>query len=842
MSDRSKKELREDLEALQAEVDTLRREARRERQVRRTCETLLDRTVDGIFTARVRDDGQIDALWTNDSMPVRNGVLESVVFSDAVPAHCRHVVRTGQPSRFRVEMQNGSPKSSDQSSSNACTSDLSATVGATPHASSSSDSAEVWEVTLAPVTEQEASVFEGPDHPAEKKGRTGSTASDGSLPWGASSRTADDGNGAGQWEASGDGAGDPGIHYVRGLVRASTQLADQRALRETHALQNQLVELLPDAILIVGSDDRVLFTNSAALRMLGVSTEEEVLGEKMWEFVHPASHKRTREWKDQVRRGAPVGFSETKLVQSDGTSFPVETASVPITYRGQRAALTAVRNLAGRQRMADTIQRTLDLFDQAFHLGPSALLILRVRDGMILEVSDRMIEFAGYSARDLLGQTFVQIGVELASASLEHLAHELVVNGAIHDRELEVHLPDGSLRVVLMSARLTKIDGHLCALISIVNITERKKAALEVRESRTLLDKIFRVSPAPIAICRLDDWQYLDVNDAMCDLVGYPHDELVGHTPGDVDLWVDADSERNLSETLDVRDAVHDYEARFRRADGETVTTLSSFQRITVDGKECVLAVMTDITQREEAKQALIEAKDRAEEIAQFRSTVLSNMTHEVRTPLTVILGFTSILREGVRDDYHRFVDLIERSGRRLLLTLDSLLDLAQLEAGTLEPDMEIQSVAEAVKTMAASHEGVAEKKGLAFSVEVPETHVFAEFDHELLDRVLNHLVDNAMKFTTEGGITVQVEEGDETVSIAVRDTGPGIGEAFQTRIFDAFSQESEGNTRSHQGSGLGLTVSKRIIECMGGRLVVDSTKGDGTCVSIGLPRVRIEE
>lgn len=626
------------------------------------------------------------------------------------------------------------------------------------------------------------------------------------------------------------------------MIRTATGKAGSRVLRESHALQHELVEMLSDAILIVGSDDRVLFTNRAALKMVGASTDEDVLGTEIWTFVHPGSRSLTRDWKRRIRRGVAVDFAEHKLKRLDGTSRPVETASVPIVYQGQRAALVAVRDKAGQQRMAETIQRTLDLFDKAFHLGPSALLIVRLQDGVILEVSDRMVEFSGQDARELLGQNIERAGFHLESTTLQALAGTLMEDGSMRDREIEVTLPDGSNHIVLLSARLTEIDETMCALVSLVDITERKNAALAVRESQTLLDKIFRASPAPIAICNLETWEYIDANEAMCGLVGLSHDEIVGHTPSGLDLWVDPTAEEDLSRQLGENDAVYDFEAAFRTSSGDVVKTLASFQRISVDGTDCVLAVMTDITQREERKQALIEAKDRAEEIAQFRSTVLSNMTHEVRTPLTVILGFTSILSEGVTEDYRRFVSLIERSGRRLLLTLDSLLDLAQLEAGTLDPDMEIQSVADAVNGMTLSHVSVVEEKGLAFSVDVPDTHVFAEFDYELLGRVLTHLIDNAMKFTEDGKISVHVEPMEDTVAVCVEDTGSGISESFQDRIFDAFSQESEGNTRSHQGSGLGLTVSKRIVECMGGELRIDSKRGEGTCVSVRLPQVKVDE
>lgn len=815
-----------EVEALRSRVDALAEKVKKERDARKTCEALLGRAADGAFAARVDRDGRILDVWPDEQMPVQQHALTSLLASDPVPAHCRHVLNTGQATRFLIESSVAGGPALLEGEEHA---------GADSNGAPASD--EVWDVTLARMSKSEARSFF--ERSASSESSTGPSLDAAATP------TAENRNGEpapAEEEGTGkDAAGGRNGLFIRGMIRTANAEAGSRVLRESHALQHELVEMLSDAILIVGSDDRVLFTNRAALEMVGASTDEDVLGANIWTFVHPGSRSLTRDWKRRIRRGVPVDFAEHKLKRLDGTSRPVETASVPIVYQGQRAALVAVRDRAGQQRMAETIQRTLDLFDKAFHLGPSALLIVRLRDGVIMEVSDRMVEFSGQDARELLGQNVERAGIHLESTSLQALAGDLMDTGSMRDREIEVTLPDGSMRSVLLSARLTEIDEAMCALVSLVDITERKRAAVAVRESQTLLDKIFRASPAPIAICDLETWEYIDANEAMCGLVGLPHDEIVGHTPGDLDLWVDPSVEEDLSRQLEENDAVYDVEAAFRTSSGDIVKTLASFQQISVDGTDCVLAVMTDITQREEAKQALIEAKDRAEEIAQFRSTVLSNMTHEVRTPLTVILGFTSILSEGVTEDYRRFVSLIERSGRRLLLTLDSLLDLAQLEAGTLDPDMEIQSVADAVNGMTSSHVSVVEEKGLSFSLDVPDKHVFAEFDYELLGRVLTHLIDNAMKFTDNGAISVHVEPTEDTVTVCVQDTGSGISEAFQDRIFDAFSQESEGNTRSHQGSGLGLTVSKRIVECMGGELQIDSKKGEGTRVSVCLPQVKVE-
>jgi PAS domain S-box-containing protein len=244
-----------------------------------------------------------------------------------------------------------------------------------------------------------------------------------------------------------------------------------------------------------------------------------------------------------------------------------------------------------------------------------------------------------------------------------------------------------------------------------------------------------------------------------------------------------------------------------------------------------------DITERKESELQLREAKDEAEALARLKSAFLTNMTHEVRTPLTVIMGFTSMLRQGVKEEYERFVQVIERSGRRLMRMLDSLLDLAQLEAGTMQTAQNPTLVADLVRSVAESMRPLAEDKGLAFHVATPQPHLHADLDYAVLARVLTNLIDNAIKFTDSGEIVLAVEGDDEHVYLRVKDTGIGIDETFFPHMFTAFSQESTGLTRTHQGTGLGLAVSKRLVELMGGSIHVESYKGAGSVFTICLSR-----
>lgn len=628
-----------------------------------------------------------------------------------------------------------------------------------------------------------------------------------------------------------------------GAARDVTASRQNRAtLRERAAIQQRLVELLPDAIIITGTNDQLLFVNSAAVDMLGAESDDDVLGTSIWQFVHPSSPSHIRERKRQLHRGEALGAMEHTLVGLDGSTIPIETASVPIMYQNRRAALVTARDLTGRKSMAEALSRTLDLFDKAFHLGPAALLIARMDDGVVLEASDRMAELTGYPASELVGRDLRGLELWTDDCTRDELARQLVEEGSIWETEIPIRRKDGTTRTLLGSAHRVEMRGKTCVLASAIDITERREAATAEQESRALLHKIFHFSPAAIGILCADTNMFLDVNQALCDLVGYESDVLTSQSLDALDLWQTPDEFRTVRSALQEGRPVYDEEIDLHTADGEGVTTLSSFQQIQVDGRSCILTVMTDITARKEAEDALRNAKNQAEEIAQFRSALLQNMTHEIRTPLTVILGFTSMLHQGIRDDYRRFVDLIERSGRRLLLTLDSLLDLAQLESGTLQVESELYNVLDVVHGTAASLEPMADQKGLAYSIDLPEVAAYAQFDCELFSHALTHLIDNAIKFTEEGEVVVTADVRPNAVRVHVKDTGVGIAEQFEGRLFDAFSQESEGISRTHQGSGLGLTVAHRIVERIGGQIEHASRKGQGSVFTIELPTASTEE
>lgn len=236
------------------------------------------------------------------------------------------------------------------------------------------------------------------------------------------------------------------------------------------------------------------------------------------------------------------------------------------------------------------------------------------------------------------------------------------------------------------------------------------------------------------------------------------------------------------------------------------------------------------------------EAREKVEELLKLKSAFLNNMSHELRTPLTGILGFAEILSEELGPDHREFAQRIVRSGMRLQDTLNSILDLAQLEGGSLELETVRLDVVKETRASAERYIEHAEKKGLELEITVPSTRIEATLDRSSLQRIVKSLVDNAIKFTDEGHVSVEVTADDARVHIAVQDTGIGISESFLPHVFSEFRQESVGHARSYEGSGLGLAITKRLVELMGGAITLESRQGEGSNFIVSFPRAAMDE
>ena len=240
-----------------------------------------------------------------------------------------------------------------------------------------------------------------------------------------------------------------------------------------------------------------------------------------------------------------------------------------------------------------------------------------------------------------------------------------------------------------------------------------------------------------------------------------------------------------------------------------------------------------------------IQDKSRQLEVAsRHKSQFLANMSHELRTPLNAILGYTELILDGIYGEVSEKVrdvmGRVEKSGRHLLGLINDVLDLSKIEAGQLTLALTDYSLADVVQTVITSVGSLAAEKKLALKSALAPDLPRGRGDDRRLAQVLLNLVGNAIKFTDAGEVRLEARYTNGEFVVAVADTGPGISESDQQRIFEEFQQVDDSATRKKGGTGLGLSIARRIVELHGGRIRVESAPGRGATFTVTLP-VRVE-
>ena len=278
-------------------------------------------------------------------------------------------------------------------------------------------------------------------------------------------------------------------------------------------------------------------------------------------------------------------------------------------------------------------------------------------------------------------------------------------------------------------------------------------------------------------------------------------------------------------------------EARFRINDESWHDVLINVKDLrTASGVGGVLLTVTDISRTKSTQRSLEAEKESAEEMIKLKDSFLANMSHEIRTPLTGILGFAQVLSEELSGEHLQLIKHIKDGGDRLLKTLNSFLDLAQLESNSVNLNVERLDLVAETNNLVLQFGPEAQTRGIELNVTCEQDVLFARIDRSIYARILHNLLHNAFKFTPAGSITVNVASERDWIRVDITDTGVGIAEEFLPHVFNEFHQESSGFTRTHEGAGLGLSITRRLLDLMDGSISVESTKDQGSTFSFRVP------
>lgn len=504
--------------------------------------------------------------------------------------------------------------------------------------------------------------------------------------------------------------------------------------------------------------------------------------------------------------------------------FPIEDNIFAISYHDN------TDNELLKKKLKDSEKR----YKTIFHESSSVMMLVDPEEGSIIDANVAAVRFYGYPKDKLLTMKMHDINI----MSKKDLKKE--INLATEKKKTHFlfkhQIASGELRDVEVYAGALIANGQTLLHSVIHDVTESQKAMVEVNRLSMAVDQ------SPVAVVITDtNGDILYCNPKHCELTGYSITELIGANSRILKsgksnksvythLWKTITSGRKWSG-----------EFFNKKKNGSFYWESASIVPIKNDLGEIVnfLKIGEDITERKRLENQLSQSILKAEESDKLKSSFLSNLSHEVRTPLNGIMGFANLLiSDGISDDERReYGEFVESSGNQLMLMMDNIIKMSTIESGNLTVKHASFSVSELLLDVESFYFDEAAKKQLRIFIECHcELRIIN--DKKRIRQVLDNLVRNAIKFTSDGQITLRAECNKNMLLLSVEDTGIGIAAQDQDKIFDRFRQIDSYSTREFEGTGLGLAVSKEIVTLLGGEIWVESSIGKGSKFIVTIPNI----
>ncbi len=658
------------------------------------------------------------------------------------------------------------------------------------------------------------------------------------------------------------------IFYGRRLAKNLTSSDDNLALFSA------IVESNDDAIIGMSLDGTIIAWNLGAERLYGY-TSREIVGQPVATLI-PRDRLNEQDFVlEMTDHSQGVRRFETVRRRKDGQLLDVSVSVSPV--HGPTGEVIGVSKIArditerkqAEQRLLDSEARVHAIIDTA------ADAIITIDDvGIVASFNPAAERMFGYSVQEIVGRN---ISVLMPAPYQEE-----------HDGYLEKYRNTGERKIIGIGREVLgkRKDGEIFPIDLSVSeilqgarrmftgivrdITERKTIQGRAESFGTMLDK----SATEIFVFNANTLRFVHVTQGAQDNLGYTMDELRELTPVDIRPSISrSEFQESLMPLRSGERSTIEFSTRYLRKEGtlydaEVTLQLSEFQ-----DAPAFVAMVNDITDRKRLEEeretylAMVEesraevelqamtlesqsrdldrARAEAERASQTKSEFLANMSHELRTPMNSIIGFTQRLLKKLTDSLEEqhldALQTIDRNSRHLLGLINDILDLSKIEAGRMDLKRSEFDLVNAIKDVASQTSSLTDVKPVQLILDLPETPILIDADRVKIIQVVTNLVSNGIKYTERGTVTVSVvEKSDaalgEVARISVTDTGVGIKEEDQSRLFKKFSQLDASTTRPVGGTGLGLFISAQYVDMHSGAIEVESEFGTGSTFAVTLP------
>lgn len=627
----------------------------------------------------------------------------------------------------------------------------------------------------------------------------------------------------------------------RTVIDLSERRKAEQASVESERRYRGIIENSGLGVHICRLSGRRLFINSTLAELLGYESADEIFDLKTYSLIAAHNREMAKDYTSAAGAFAD-GYSEQyecDYVRKDGSITPFHIIIRKIMWEGEDAIQRTVIDLSERrkaeQARVESEARFRDLIE-----GSELGIEIGSREKGRLFANLACANLFGYDSVDeLLAVSLRRQIVAAGDRDRVRGYRESLYGGdtAVTTYEIDAVRKDGSIVPVQVFMRRILWEGEDAIQRTFVDLTERKQAEAALSESEVRLRAVIDHSPSLVYLKDTES-RILLINAAYEQHYGVAQEEALGSEGYE---W----QEQAVVEMLKKNDQKviaggQPVESEFSHIDltGKT-TVINSIKFPVRDASGDIVGIggiATDITERKKVEQDLRESQLKAEAANRLKSEFLATMSHEIRTPMHGILGTVSLMQDSDLSPRQRnHADTIKQSGDGLLSIINSILDLSKIEAGGLILESVNFRLAPLLDSVAGLMESRAQQKGLVFAIErAANVSDVLRGDPERIRQILFNLVGNSIKFTEAGGITIRVSQTscvDDIceVRFEVADTGIGLEEEQQERVFDRFSQADGSTTRKFGGTGLGLAISRELAQLMGGSIGVRSKPGDGS-------------
>ena len=617
----------------------------------------------------------------------------------------------------------------------------------------------------------------------------------------------------------------------------------EETLRESETKFKSLVESTSDMIWETNMEGVYTYVSPQFENLLGYKTEE-VIGKSPFSFISDDNISEITSHSDEiVRKATPFSSLVNKYKHKNGNTLYFETSGVPVyDNAGKHTGYRGVSRDITKRYLAEKELHKLSL---VVHQSPITIIISAL-DGTMEYINPAGCSISGYNAEELIGKK-----PSIFSAGKTHAeTYKSLWNtikkgnewkGTFLNKKKNGELFWESAFIV----PLRNAEGVITHYLGVKeDISKRIQAEEALKESEERYRELFEGSPDAVILADIETGMLIDANTVACNLLGRNLDEIrqlhqsMIHPARDIEF--SKESFREHAKTSGSKGIPFPIENVILRADGSEVPVEILSKNITIHGRQILQGVFRNITERKQAQEELLKAKEKAEASDKLKSAFLSNISHELRTPLNGIIGFSEMITQmdSSEDDRIEFSKMIKKSSSRLINTITSYMDISMIVSGLTEINYRQISLSQFLEKINSQTIEICNNGNLTLDIikNAPVEDFQIITDESLLTKIFSHLIDNAIKFTKKGSITIghQLKNGFHLFSVS--DTGSGMSQESLSVIFEAFTQADTSTSRGYEGSGLGLSIARGFVKLLGGEIWVESARNEGSTFYFTIP------